>query len=155
MSSRSEGRALTRLVRASFEQVSKNPQSMKKWITSEGWLKIINDSNLGGEVTKKIGLTRFTKIMSSEFNVRDNNELNIYGVYVRKRRVSHGHDKGFKSKNNKYATCFLVTEKGNLPPTAESHNFYPSLIILIVPMPCGPQCHHPQCHLPQHHHPQP
>ena len=74
---------------------------MNTWITSEGWPKIINDSNLGGEVTKKIGLTRFTKIISSEFNVRDNNELNIYGVYVRKRRVRHFHDKRFKSQNNK------------------------------------------------------
>ena len=119
MDSRAKARALTRLVVASFQQVSKNPTLQNKWIASESWLKILKDSKLGGEVIRKVTTKRFTSILKKEFLLNENNEANNHGIYFMNRRIRRVH-----SQQNKNITCFFVTKPGELPPATESQWFH-------------------------------
>ena len=117
MDSRTATRGLTWLVKASFEQVAKNPDLRNKWITTGAWLQLVQESNLGGEMLKKINQRDFTRTIKKEYLVGEDNSINCYGVYFRNKRLRGGRRAKAQSRN---ITCFLVTDPGTLPPAPET-----------------------------------
>ena len=121
MNTRVERKGLIRLVKASFEQVARNPDLKNKWVASESWLKLIKESNLGGKIVQDLQLNVFTKLIKKEYSVTDNTKsINSYGVYTRYRKMKNG--KGKTAQKN--ITCFLVCEPGCLPSETESQWYY-------------------------------
>ena len=120
MNTRVERKGLISLAKASFEQAGKNQNYRGKWIDSSSWLKIIQESHLGGELMAKMKARQFTRLIKTQYLVTDNNNLNIYGVYMREKRIRSGRGRS----SQKRITCFLVTEPNCLPSEDESQWYY-------------------------------
>ena len=134
MNTRVERKGLISLVKSSFEAAGKNPNYKGKWIESGSWLKIIQESRLGCELIKKMKIKQFSRLIKKEYSVADNNELNIYGVYMREKRIRNGRG----SSPQKRITCFLVTEPDCLPSEDESQWYH---FITEVPPQSSPTLH--------------
>ena len=79
MDSGTATRSLTQLIKASFEQIAKNPDLRNKWITTRAWLHLIQESNLGGEMLKRLDQKDFTRTIKKEYLVGEDNSVNYYG----------------------------------------------------------------------------
>ena len=58
MDSRRESKALTRIVKATFLQVARNPDLREKWVSAKAWLELVKACKLGSDVIKKLQLIK-------------------------------------------------------------------------------------------------